>query len=47
MYRTLRTWQPHEKPATCGIFMSGIAIPLCVIPVSLRHIVSDPRPQVV
>ena len=26
--------------------MSGIAIPLCVIPVSLRHIVSDPRPQV-
>ena len=27
-------------------FMSGIAIPLCVIPVSLRHIVSDPRPQV-
>ena len=27
-------------------FMSGIAILLCVIPVSLRHIVSDPRPQV-
>ena len=26
--------------------MSGIAILLCVIPVSLRHIVSDPRPQV-
>ena len=26
--------------------MSGIAIPLCVIPVSLRHIVSDPRAQV-
>ena len=26
--------------------MSGIAIPLCVIPVSLRHIVSDPRPRV-
>ena len=26
--------------------MSGIAIPLCVIPVSLRHIFSDPRPRV-